>query len=66
MVVVAFANKDYKTTTTAIDYKPLNRAIFILFAFVSSLIAIGIMIMVFRIRYRSILTGIVNTFLVGG
>jgi serine/threonine protein kinase len=39
VVMVAFANKGYKTTTTAIDYKPLNRAIFILFAFVSSLIA---------------------------
>lgn len=39
VVIVAFANKGYKTTTTAIDYKPLNRAIFILFAFVSSLIA---------------------------
>lgn len=36
---VAFVNKGYKTTTTAIDYKPLNRAIFVLFAFVSSLIS---------------------------
>jgi serine/threonine protein kinase len=39
VVIVAFANKGYKSTTTAVDYKPLNRAIFILFAFVSSLIA---------------------------
>lgn len=31
--------REYKTSTSAIDYKQLNRAVFVLFAFASSLIA---------------------------
>ena len=42
-----------------------TRASGYVFFYVITLLAIGIMVMVFRIRYRSILTGIINAFLVG-
>ncbi len=37
--IYSYMSQGYRTATTALDYKPLNRAIFVLFAFSSSLIA---------------------------
>lgn len=41
LIIIAYTSiaREYKTSTSAIDYKQLNRAVFVLFAFASSLIA---------------------------